>query len=912
MAFLRGQILSPWRSPPETIGSLFANRYRIIHKVADGATGAVFCADDIGTRERVAIKLLRPELSEETGVVEFFQARIRRNTELRKSDPGALATFVDVIDIGKTAAGLVYLVMPYVVGDDLQSQLRRSGPLPWSQAQGLFVRICSALADYHRHGRVHGFLESRKCILGHDGKVMFLDDGVDALLLGAATPEMARYMSPEQASAEEVGTAADIYSLAVVFYELLTARVPFEDSSPRRTLAMHMLSPVPPLREVAPNAGIPAAVEAAILRALAKNPGDRWASMTEFSAALGALGVNTVPAMSPLLSAARQSPSMPFVPSSQPSPPSSASLGLPADRSANEPTLIGLVLPSLLGSSESSESSSSSSSSSSIAAAVAASPGVSTIATSQTETEVTASATDAASNAVLGSPTLVASQAEAVSGSATDAASNAVLGSPTLVASQAEAVSGSATGVTSEAVTSALAVVPSEARACEVQVVDGSSSDATGVASSSVGGDETSQAASGVRRRSAASSHASASGRRIIDLLPGDSSMRGRIEDNLHPSASSSMRSSANASGSRRVVNLVDVRAPGESTSEGWTPAAESNAGVRVAGVASTRSRDVAEHGAAPAADVSGENLFDSTDYLVGGEAAGGTTIRAAMLGDETLEAGSFRPGPSRSAISWVLGGVGALLAGSVALALMPSAEPPRAAPLHEAAIVAPALEPVAPEPVAPEPVAPELDASVAPAAAHALTAPVSAEVSSESTDPSTAAKSTKDSASAKTSKKSKRSKGRSQGSKKSKRARTSKAAAASLGEGAEDDVLSQVQEYMREKKAREQRAREAQHSKAQGTQSKASEKPSPADVATASERLNLARKAYKSGRFSAAYSLASQSLVAHRSVDALELMVLASCARSDGDRARQLLGKIAGARRATVEARCREAGISL
>ncbi|HGG57354.1 MAG TPA: hypothetical protein ENK31_06115 [Nannocystis exedens] len=318
-------------------------------------------------------------------------------------------------------------------------------------------------------------------------------------------------------------------------------------------------------------------------------------------------------------------------------------------------------------------------------------------------------------------------------------------------------------------------------------------------------------------------------------------------------------------------------------------------------------------HGGVAAA-ASNESLFDSTEDLASGGSEGGSTIRAAMLGGETLEAASFRPGPSRAAISWALGGVGALLAGSVALALMPSAEPPKALE-HEAAIVAPAFapvpaEPVAPVAVAPVVVAPERGSAVVPLSSVSP----SAETSLEGSDASTVARSSKASTSSKSASKSKRSKSskRTRGTKKSRRAQTSKAVAASPAEEVEDDVLSQVQRYMREKKAREQRAHEAKRSEAERLEKEARKGPSSADLATASERLSLARKAYKSGRFSAAYSLASQSLVAHRSVDALELMVLASCARGDGDRARQLVGKISGTRRATVQARCREHGISL
>jgi hypothetical protein len=288
--------------------------------------------------------------------------------------------------------------------------------------------------------------------------------------------------------------------------------------------------------------------------------------------------------------------------------------------------------------------------------------------------------------------------------------------------------------------------------------------------------------------------------------------------------------------------------------------------------------------GAGSSPSLSDDEFLDSGARLAARGDPQETTIQAPISGDDTLSASGIRPGPSRGAISWALGGIGALLAGSVAVALLSPPEAPSEAPAVEERIIAPAVIPVAAE-------AEEVSDEV-------LAADDAPEVEAEEEAPAVK-------------KRSRRSKARS--SKKSKRSarskKSKKAAKVVAGpEEEEDDLLTQVESYMREKKERE--AKQA----AAVSRSKAESKPaaSPADQAAAKEQLEKARTAYKNGKFPAAYSLASQSVGLHRSTDALELMALASCARGDGDRARQVHGKIAVSRRGAIEARCREAGIKL
>jgi len=582
----------------------------VLHKVADGENGAVLRAEDIGTRESVAFKLLRPEVSAEDGLAPALQSRIRDNLELSVREPGALAGFVDVIDIGKTAEGLMFLIMPFVGGDDLESLLGRSGALPWSQAGGLFLRMTRQLERYHRLGRVHGYLQSRKCLLAEDGSVTFLDDGVDAFLHNSGGPTTARYASPEQANGEEPSAAADLYSLGVIFYELLTARAPFEDSSPNRTLAMHMLSPVPGLREVAPHAGISADVEAVILRALEKRPEDRFASMTELAAAIdgcrSTAGV-TVPIAAPV----EESAVVPVVAVRRAKVHEIERLLDPPDAALAEPLAsapdVRVIAGEPAGSAEPTLSLpflQVASAKEMVARAPVVGPPPSLGAPEAPVHEgarrlgtpsFAAPGFAASSGEVpsLAAPTL-ASPARpsevAESTNQTERGGARPLAEPTLIGLvlpslvHPEALASKSTSVAAAVAASlrglgasSASATPEGEPAADPQEEGGEPS-ASSSSSRAVIGSST----SGVRRASRSS--ASGSMRRVIDLHPSASGTGSFSDDQHHPSSSGSMRmgaaASAGASGSRRIVNLVAVRAPGETLTSGVLPSERTSRGV--------------------------------------------------------------------------------------------------------------------------------------------------------------------------------------------------------------------------------------------------------------------------------------------------------------------------------------------
>ena len=274
---------------PDALGELLPPRYRILSELGRGGTAFVYLAEDLKHRRRVAIKVLRPEVAHALGPDRFLR-------EIRIAAGLSHPNIVGVIDSGQVAGTLLYYVMPFVEGESLRARLDREGPLPLPDTVAIIGQVASALDHAHAQQIVHRDLKPENILLAQDGRALVADFGVarafeQAEAGGLTEPGLAvgtpSYMSPEQAAADpRIDARSDVYGLGIVAYEMLTGEPPFRSASPRAVLARKMTDEIPPIRSV--REGAPPAVEAVVLRALARVPGDRYGSAGAFASALEA------------------------------------------------------------------------------------------------------------------------------------------------------------------------------------------------------------------------------------------------------------------------------------------------------------------------------------------------------------------------------------------------------------------------------------------------------------------------------------------------------------------------------------------------------------------------------------------------------------------------------------------------
>jgi serine/threonine protein kinase len=353
------------------------DRYRLLRQVGQGGSSDVFEAEHIHTGKRVALKVLRGELAREPRAVE----RLRR--EARSTSSIGHRNIVQVEDFGVTPEGAVYLAMEWLEGETLADRIER-GPVPAAAARDLAIQIASGLGAAHAAGVIHRDLKPANVFLvpQPDGRslVKLLDFGIAKLLLSdtrltrtgtfIGTPD---YVAPEQALGDEVDGRADLYGLGVVLYELLTGTLPFAGEGFMAVLHRHTAEPPEPPTQRAPHRGITPALEAVILRCLAKRPDDRYATAADLIHALDATrapapavdppspGLPASPAAPPregpsMRGAPREGPSMRGAPREGPSmrgaPPAGrtqASLSLELPRRSRAPLWIALLAAAGVG-----------------------------------------------------------------------------------------------------------------------------------------------------------------------------------------------------------------------------------------------------------------------------------------------------------------------------------------------------------------------------------------------------------------------------------------------------------------------------------------------------------------------------------------------------------------------------------
>jgi serine/threonine-protein kinase len=267
------------------VEELIAGRYELEKLVGSGGMSKVYRAHDRLLERTVALKILHEHYSQDDEYVERFRREARAVAQL------AHPNIVTVIDRGEHE-GRQFIVFEYVDGENLKQLVQREGPLPARQVIELGLQVARALASAHARGVVHRDVKPQNVLLSDEGLPKVTDFGiartsdVESVTLTGTVMGTSEYISPEQARGEAVDFRSDVYSLGAILFELCTGDVPYPGENPVSVAMRHLHEPVPSVRQRRPD--LPSRLDAAIRRAMAKDPAERFGSMGELIAELEA------------------------------------------------------------------------------------------------------------------------------------------------------------------------------------------------------------------------------------------------------------------------------------------------------------------------------------------------------------------------------------------------------------------------------------------------------------------------------------------------------------------------------------------------------------------------------------------------------------------------------------------------
>jgi beta-lactam-binding protein with PASTA domain/predicted Ser/Thr protein kinase len=269
-------------APDTLIDQVFDGRYRVVRKLGTGGMANVYLAEDQELGRRVAIKMLDDRHAQDEQFVERFRREAKNAAGL--SHPN----IVSIYDRGE-AEGTYYIAMEYLEGRTLKELLVARGPTPLPVAIDYARQILAALGFAHRHGIVHRDIKPHNVVVAPDGRLKVTDFGIARAGASQMTETgsiigTAQYLSPEQAKGAPVTPASDLYSVGIVLYEMLTGSVPFTGDTPLEIAMKHLsATPEPPSER---RAEVPHELDSIVLRALAKDPADRYQRAEEMDADL--------------------------------------------------------------------------------------------------------------------------------------------------------------------------------------------------------------------------------------------------------------------------------------------------------------------------------------------------------------------------------------------------------------------------------------------------------------------------------------------------------------------------------------------------------------------------------------------------------------------------------------------------
>jgi serine/threonine protein kinase len=282
-------------------------QFQILQKIGSGGMGSVYKALQPAMNRMVAIKILHPKLASRKDLVSRFRREARAMSHL--THPNTVKVYL----YGELEDGSLYIVMEYLEGKNLNQTVRSEGPMTIERGLPILIQACNALDEAHRAGIIHRDLKPENIFVTSQGGMKdfakVLDFGLakvteremrpgsiiltqEGMVFG--TPE---FMSPEQAQGKSLTPGSDIYSLAVILYEVLTGKLPFDAKNPMEFIQLHVTTKPKPINERVPGKTFPPLLWTVLSKALEKKSDDRYQSAAEFAHALQAVlnGATEVP-----------------------------------------------------------------------------------------------------------------------------------------------------------------------------------------------------------------------------------------------------------------------------------------------------------------------------------------------------------------------------------------------------------------------------------------------------------------------------------------------------------------------------------------------------------------------------------------------------------------------------------------
>ena len=292
-----GQTLRAGAPQNDLVGQVIADRYHVVKKLGAGGMGQVYLAEHVKMGRRSAIKVMNPSMVHDPDAVARFNREASNASRI--THPNVCAIY----DFGETADGVIYLAMEFIEGESLTALIERDGALVVPRAADIFLQVAEALQAAHDLGIAHRDLKPDNIMLvrGRDGRdvVKVVDFGIAKAISGdeagqkvtktglvVGTPE---FMSPEQLSGDKVDGRSDLYSLALVLYQMLTGKLPFQAESAQEIMVKRLTDEPAPLTVTRPDLTFPNGLQQTFDTALARMPAERYQQVSKYATDVAAV-----------------------------------------------------------------------------------------------------------------------------------------------------------------------------------------------------------------------------------------------------------------------------------------------------------------------------------------------------------------------------------------------------------------------------------------------------------------------------------------------------------------------------------------------------------------------------------------------------------------------------------------------